>query len=205
MRKNTRLGGLYVLLSSLTIARAAIEGGADMIQFRCKDGFSSDQLEIAHTIRALCRKAQVIFIINDSIDVTLELDADGVHLGQADHPIPDARKLLGPHHLIGGTACTVKQALEVQSAGADYVGFGHIFPTLSKKKDYPPLGVEPIRDAKKVLKIPLLAIGGIDHHNAPDVLAAGADGIAVIRAIGLAEDPIKATQRMKRCFVEHRN
>jgi thiamine-phosphate pyrophosphorylase len=197
-----QIKGLYVVLSSLPIARLAIQGGANVIQFRYKEPYTQQILEEAGEIRLLCQKANIPFIVNDRIDMALELDADGVHLGQTDLPIIEARRILGPNKIIGGTASTVEQVLTLETVGADYAGLGHIFHTLSKKKDYPPIGLEIIKKAKERIKIPLIAIGGISEQNASSVIAQGADGIAVISAISQSSDPLRAAQRLKRFFHE---
>lgn len=197
-----QIKGLYVVLSSLLIARLAIHGGANVIQFRYKEPYTQQIIEEAREIRLLCQKANIPFIVNDQIDIALELDADGVHLGQTDLPIAEARRILGPNKIIGGTASTVEQVVALEAVGADYTGLGHIFHTLSKKKDYPPIGLEIIKKAKEKIKIPLIAIGGISEQNALSVIAQGADGIAVISAISQASDPLRATQRLKGLFHE---
>jgi thiamine-phosphate pyrophosphorylase len=202
LQKKQRIQGLYALLSSLPIARLAIEGGVDVIQFRHKGPYRQSEMDTAREIRLVCRKANIPFLVNDRSDIALALDADGVHLGQTDLPIPVARKILGPNKIIGGTSSTVEQALNVEAAGADYVGFGHIFATGSKQKDYPPIGLKPIGQAKEKLTIPLIAIGGICEENAASVLAEGADGIAMIAAISQANDPCATTQRIKRFFYD---
>lgn len=197
-----QIKGLYVVLSSLPIARLAIQGGANVIQFRHKDLYTQQIIKEAREIRLLCQKANIPFIVNDRIDMALELNADGIHLGQTDLPIAEARRILGPNKIIGGTASTVEQVVALEAVGADYAGLGHIFHTLSKKKDYPPIGLTIIKKAKEKIKIPLIAIGGISEKNAPSVIAQGADGIAVISAISQASDPLRATQKLKGLFHE---
>ncbi len=197
LRKKRRIQGLYVILSSLSIARLVIQGGVDVVQFRHKGEYTQRQMEIAREIRFLCKKANIPFIINDRSDICLELDADGVHLGKTDLPISVARRILGPNKIIGGTASTVEEALRVEAAGADYIGLGHIFPTTSKQKSYPPIGLDPIKKAKEKLKIPIIAIGGISEQNICSILSQGADGIAMISAISQSNDPLKTTKRIK--------
>jgi thiamine-phosphate pyrophosphorylase len=193
--------GLYALLSSLEIARLAIQGGVDAIQFRYKEAYTQKVLDVIREIRLLCGNANIPFIVNDRCDIALEVNADGVHLGQTDLPIPTARQLLGPNKIIGGTAATVEQAFAVEASGADYVSLGHVYPTTCKPKSYPPIGLEPIKAAKEKLTIPVIAIGGISENRAPFVLSQGADGIAVISAITESDDPLAAVQRLKRCFL----
>ncbi len=186
--------GLYAVVSSVAIADLALQGRADVIQLRIKEGCTRTILAAAKEIALLCRKANVPFILNDRCDIALEVDADGVHLGQTDLPIAAARRLLGPHKIIGGSSSNLEQALAVEKAGADYVALGHVFPTTSKQKDYPPIGIEILVEAKQILQIPLIAIGGISEKNVHQICA---DGIAVISAISKAADPKTATKRLK--------
>lgn len=196
--KPATVQGLYVLLSSFEIAFKAIQGGADAIQFRHKGTYTFEKLETARKIRSLCRSANIPFIVNDRCDIALELEADGIHLGQDDMPISMARKLLGPKKIIGATASTVEQALTAEAQGADYVCMGHIYPTSSKAKDYPPLGLGILKKTKEQLKIPLLAIGGISIQNALTVILQGVQGIGVISAIEHSSDPIATTKHLKK-------
>jgi thiamine-phosphate pyrophosphorylase len=200
-QKKHKIQGVYAVLSSLPIVRLAIQGGIDMIQFRHKGLYTKELLETVREIGLLCRNAHVPFIVNDRSDIALEVDADGVHLGESDLPISAARRILGPDKIIGGSASTLEQALAIEASGADYVSFGHIFPTTSKNKQYPPIGLDPIKKAKEKLNIPLIAIGGISEQNVDSVLAQGANGIAVISAISQSSDPLVATQRLKRFFL----
>lgn len=195
-----KVRGLYALLTSLPIARLAIQGGVDAVQFRHKGEYTPEILETVIEIRKLCRNANIPLIINDRADIAFEIDADGVHLGQTDMPIFAARKILGQGKIIGGTASTLEEALTVEAHGADYVALGHVFPTSSKEKNYPPIGLEVIKKAKAKLKIPVIAIGGISEQNICSVLAQGADGIAVISAISESNDPCAAAQRLKGYF-----
>jgi thiamine-phosphate pyrophosphorylase len=170
------------------LAELAIDGGADTIQFRDKTLASAAAIATAKRIGDICRKAGVTFIVNDRLDIALASRADGVHLGRGDLPIAAARRILGPTRLIGGSASTLEQAREVQAAGADYVGFGHVFPTASKAKPGQARGPESLR-AMRALSIPVIAIGGIDTGNLAQVLDTGVWGVAVIRAVCGAEDP----------------
>lgn len=178
--------------SHVELAERAIAGGADTIQFREKKRGAGEMAEIAAAIREVCRKANVVLIINDRVDVALAVDADGVHLGRNDIPIAAARELLGPDKIIGGTAGTLEHAAAAAAEGADYVGVGHVYPTSSKIKTGAPLGLEGLRPICKALDIPVIAIGGIDSENFGAALDAGAWGIAVIGAVCAAPDPARA-------------
>lgn len=194
------IGRLHVLtdetvqdrFSHAQLAAMAIAGGADTIQFREKRHGARKLVEIAETVRRVCREANVPFIVNDRVDVALAVDADGVHLGLTDLPIAAARRLLGPDKIVGGTASTLDEAIAARDGGADYVGFGHIYPTASKMKRGEPKGPEALRPVCSALGIPVVAIGGIDHENFAAVLEAGAWGIAVIASVCAAPDPGRA-------------
>lgn len=185
----------------IKLAEAAINGGADCIQLRHKEMFTKENFKAAEEIAKLCQKNEVVFIVNDRIDIALALNANGVHLGEGDLPIAAARKALGPKRLIGATAGSVKAALKAQADGADYIGFGHIFPTTSKVKKGSPLGLNTLAELKKQLQIPLIAIGGIDEKNVNSVLKCGVDGIAIISAIASAKDPQEVTKQIRKCFL----
>lgn len=200
--KKRQVQGLYVILSSFVKAHEIIHGGADAIQFRHKGVYTVETLDTARKIRALCHAATIPFVVNDRCDIALELEADGVHLGQEDLPIMMARRLLGFKKIIGATVSTIEQALAAEAAGADYVSFGHIFPTSSKKKEYPPIGLEVLKEAKAKLKVPLIAIGGISEHNALSVVLHGANGIAVISALEQSNNPAAAIRNLKKVIYD---
>jgi thiamine-phosphate pyrophosphorylase len=182
--------------SHIGLAMMAIAGGTDTIQFREKSMASRTVVETGELIRGLCREAGVTLIVNDRVDIAMALDADGVHLGQRDLPIPAARRLLGPSKLIGGTASTPEEARAAEAQGADYVGFGHVYATSSKRKRGEPKGPNAVRAVCEAVSIPVIAIGGIDASNLPPVIAAGAWGAAVIGAVCAARDPRAATAEL---------
>jgi thiamine-phosphate pyrophosphorylase len=175
------------------LAGFAVAGGAGTIQFRDKILGTREAIDTARTLKRICAGAGVPLIINDRADVALAVDADGVHLGRNDLPIATARQLLGPGKIIGGTAGTVEDALHARETGADYIGFGHIFPTQSKDKPSPPVGLEALRVVCSRVDIPVIAIGGITRQNVEQVIMAGAFGVAVIGAVCAQEDPETAT------------
>ncbi|MDH3215690.1 MAG: thiamine phosphate synthase [Candidatus Krumholzibacteria bacterium] len=183
--------------SHLRIAELAIAGGADTIQLRDKSVGSKALIQTAKAMCSLCHDAGVLLIINDRPDVAMAVGADGVHLGQNDVPIPVARALIGPSKLIGGSASTLGEALQVQKEGADYVGFGHIYATSSKIKTGPPQGVGPLRSVCEALHIPVVAIGGITTDNMGPVVDAGVWGVAVVGSVCAAQDPKRATKQLK--------
>lgn len=180
------------------IAKLAIKGGADMIQFRDKSMPTSEMIETAVNIRKLCNKNYVLFIVNDRVDIAMLSNADGVHLGKEDISIKDARKLLGKNKLIGGTAHSLSEAIKAEREGADYIGFGHIFPTYSKIKKTKPKGIELLSKVCKVVKVPVIAIGGINILNVKEVMSTGVHGIAVIGGVIKTKEPVKSARGIRK-------
>jgi len=181
--------------SHVDLARMAIDGGADTIQFRQKSGTTLDMFRNAEKIMKLCRGAGVTMIVDDRVDIALAVDADGVHLGQSDLPLPVARKLLGHDKLIGGSATDFDELQTVTEGDADYVGFGPVFGTLSKDNPGTPKGIEFMRQVSERSPIPVIAIGGIKLNHIRDLFATGIHGIAVISAICCDPDPAAATRK----------
>jgi thiamine-phosphate pyrophosphorylase len=200
-----RIGHLHVLtdetvqnrFTHLELAERAIDGGADTIQFRDKKKATRDLLDTAAALVRLCRARGVPLIVNDRVDVALAVGAHGVHLGQRDIPVAVARRLLGPDKIVGGTAASLPEAIAAQNEGADYVGFGHIYPTGSKVKAGSPKGPDAVREVSAILAVPVVAIGGIDPGNYLPVLEAGAWGIAVIASVCASPDPALAAREFK--------
>ena len=199
------IGRLHVLTdfhlqqdrSHAELARLAIRGGADSIQFRQKHGGIRNQLLEAREVAAVCADASTPLLIDDHLDIAQATDADGVHLGQEDFPIDAARSVLGPDLLIGGTASKPHQAVEAYELGADYIGFGPVFPTTSKRNPKSVKGPEGLADACESVPIPVIAIGGVTHDRVRSVLDAGAHGVAVLSAVATARDPKQATARFR--------
>jgi thiamine-phosphate pyrophosphorylase len=179
----------------------AVSGGADTIQFRQKIGSTREMIDIAKGMKGICSNAGVSFIVNDRIDVAIAAEADGVHLGQDDFPVPLARKLLGKEKIIGGSACTLEEAKKCLSEGVDYIGFGPVFTTTSKDDAGPVSGIEILRDITRMSPVPIIAIGGIDRDNTPEVMRAGAHGIAVISAVCCIDDPEGATRKLLEAII----
>lgn len=178
--------------------REAVLGGVTVVQLRAKDVGTRDFLELASRISEQLGKLGVPFLINDRVDIVLACGATGVHLGQDDMPLPDARRFLGPDKTIGISVNTLEEAVEAQMLGADYVGLGPIYATTTKDTDLPIVGSEGIRRMHKLIDIPIIAIGGINAGNAADVLRAGAAGVAVVSAILGAADARKAAAELKK-------
>jgi thiamine-phosphate pyrophosphorylase len=183
--------------SHAELADAAIRGGAEAIQFRQKRGEMIDLIREARAVRDICRRRGVLFLVNDRVDLALAIDADGVHLGRDDLPIPVARRLLGPRRIIGGSAGTVEEARAGLREGADYLGCGPVFATSTKPDAGPAAGPALLRAIREAVDLPLLAIGGIAHENVAAALAGGADGIAVIAAVCADPDPEGAARRIR--------
>jgi len=179
------------------LTRLGIAGGADTIQLREKGGSTRRMIEVARSMAAVCRKAGVPLIVNDRIDVAIASDADGVHLGQSDFPIPLARRLLGKDKLIGGSAATFEEARMCLADGADYVGFGPVFVTGSKDDAGPVSGPAILKQVVETIPLPIIAIGGITAENIGEVMRAGAYGIAVISAVCCQLDPQGATRALR--------
>jgi thiamine-phosphate pyrophosphorylase len=201
--KIKRLSGLYVIIdtqalnerSPVEIAAQAIRGGAGTIQLRDKISSKKQLLTIAGRLKELCAEQEALFIINDHLDLALAVDADGLHLGQGDLPIPTARKLLPIDKIIGCSARTVEQAVAAQADGADYIAVGSMYPTSSKEKAEV-VGPDRLRQIRQAVTLPIVAIGGIDKDNAAQVMAAGADSVAVISAVLQAEAPEEAARQI---------
>lgn len=177
------------------VADLALQGGAPMIQLREKSNDIRAIYEEALAIRQLCRHRGALFIVNDRLDLGLAVDADGVHLGQEDLHASLARPMLRQRMLLGVSTHSLEEAREAEAAGADYIGFGPVFATASKTGTRPTVGLDGVRSVKAAVQVPVLAIGGITLERAPEVIAAGADGVAVIAAIVGSGDITGACRR----------
>lgn len=196
VKENWRDFRLYVITATdchpgrelLQVMEQTLIGGADMLQLRNKKGSKREILEQALALRALTSRYGVPFIVNDHLDIALEANADGVHLGQEDMHINAARERLGRDKIIGISTQGVEQALAAEAAGADYIGAGPVFPTRTKP-DREAVTTDYIREATEAVSIPVVAIGGIMPDNAGTVLAAGAKRLCAVSAIVGNEDP----------------
>ena len=180
----------------LFIIQEAVEAGVTLVQLRAKKLRIREFLEFAIKTSEILRLRNIPLIINDRIDIALSCEANGVHLGQKDLPLSFARKLLGKNRLIGLTVNTTEEAIKAEAERADYLGVGPLFFTSSKKNLSPILGLDGLKAIREKVKIPILAIGGINAQNAGDVIASGADGVAVISAILEANDISRATREL---------
>lgn len=178
------------------IADAAIRGGADVLQLRDKTASAKTLLAEATTLLRLTRAAGIPLIINDHPDIAHAAGADGVHLGQDDAPVAAARRLLGPECLIGKSTHSLEQARAAEAEGPDYIGVGPIFSTPTKP-DYDQVGLRLIGQVAEAVAMPAVCIGGINEDNIEQVLEAGAQRAAVVRAVCAAADPEAAARRLK--------
>lgn len=177
------------------VVEASLRGGLTLVQHRDKSAGDTTRLQIARKLRELCNQYNALLIINDRVDIALAVDADGVHLGQQDIPIALARQVLGPQRLIGRSTTNPAEMAQAIAEGADYIGVGPVYETPTKAGKAA-AGLEYIRYAAENASVPWYAIGGIDSANLAEVLAAGAQGIAVVRAIMQATNPLQTTQAL---------
>ena len=179
----------------LDVVQEVLKNGATFLQIREKD-LGEDAFETeAAKLKALCTEYGIPYVVNDSVEIALAIDADGVHVGQSDIRGRDIRSLIGPDKILGISAGTVDEAQAAEKAGADYIGVGAVFGT-STKKNARNLSVEKLREITDAVSIPVVAIGGINARNLMDLSGSGVDGVAVVSAIFAAEDPGKATAEL---------
>ena len=201
--KEPRISGLYLITDQgerlVERVRKALSGGVSVLQYRDKVRDAQQRLALGRELKQLCAEFQVRFIVNDELDLAIALDADGVHLGQDDGDPAAARAALGPGKIVGVSTHSLEEALAAQAAGADYVGFGAIYPTGSKEVAATP-GTEGLALLKGKLRIPVVAIGGIARDNACAVIDAGASAIAVISSVLSARAPAVAAAELSLLF-----
>jgi thiamine-phosphate diphosphorylase len=213
MRKDKaeRICGLYAIIdtdllkgvSHGSTAAQLIEGGVGIIQLRDKNTPRNRLLPIALELKNLCVKHDILFIVNDHLDIALAADADGLHIGREDLPLADARRLLRIDKIIGCSATTVEQAIAFEAEGADYIAVSGIYPTTSKEA-VEVVGLAMLRLIKSKVKLPVVAIGGINLDNIAETAAAGADSVAVISALLEAKSPGKTARQLIDIIKEHK-
>jgi thiamine-phosphate pyrophosphorylase len=193
-----RAGGL----THAEIAERAIAGGADVVQLRDKVCGARELCNIGRTIRAITVKTGTLFIVNDRLDVALACGADGVHLGQDDIRVGVARQIAPPGFIIGVSVGTADEAIRGEQDGADYIALSPVFSTASKNDAGPGRGLEVLRAIRLSVSVPVIAIGGINLGNVHEVIAAGADGVAVISAVVGNRNVAAAAQELKKRISE---
>jgi thiamine-phosphate pyrophosphorylase len=178
------------------VVRAAVRGGATVVQLRDKGASTRQMIDLGRALLQVTRPAGVPLIVNDRADVALAIDAEGVHVGQDDMPAPLARQIIGPGRILGVSAGTVDEARRAVRDGADYLGVGDVYGTPTKADAGVPIGVDGLAEIVRAVAIPVVAIGGITHDNAPAAIEAGAAGVAVISAVFGSADPEAAARRL---------
>ena len=179
----------------LSVCEDVLANGATFLQIREKDLDAACFEAEAANLKALCARYGVPYVVNDSVEIALAIDADGVHVGQSDIRGRDIRKIIGPDKILGISAGTVEEAQAAETAGADYIGVGAVFGT-STKKNARNLTVQKLREITDAVSIPVVAIGGINGQNLMGLKDSGVDGVAVVSAIFAAENPGRATREL---------
>jgi thiamine-phosphate pyrophosphorylase len=179
----------------LKVCEDVLSNGATFLQIREKD-LDADSFEAeAARLKALCAQYKVPYVVNDSVEIAMAIDADGVHVGQSDIKGRDIRSMIGKDKILGISAGTIEEAIAAEKAGADYIGVGAVFAT-GTKKNARNLSVEALKKIVSAVSIPVVAIGGINSKNLMELCGSGVDGVAVVSAIFAAEDPGEATAQL---------
>ncbi len=201
--------GLYVITASIPelgrdhydVAAAAVEGGATAIQLRIKRRSMGQALKIAYAIHELTQEAGIPLFINDHVGIAMASKAEGLHIGPDDISLQSARRMLGRSAVLGrSTAGKLEEVVKVEKEGAGYIAVGPVYQTTTKRTGKDPLGPEALGKVKALVKIPVVAIGGINAGNLGACIEAGADGVAVISAVSSADDMVAATSELRRAL-----
>ena len=201
----SRVRGLYVIVDPQAtngrpveeVAEAALKGGATLLQLRDKDGDRGDVLATAGELRSLCEAHDALFIMNDDPTMALSSDAHGLHLGQGDLPVAEARRVIRADQIVGRSNNSMEELATSIAAGVDYLAVGAVFATATAGKgDRRVVGTELLARAKETADPPIVAIGGIDHENVDEVVRAGADCVCVVAAVTMADDPEASTSAL---------
>lgn len=183
----------------LNTIEEAIKGGVSVVQIREKTKDTLDFYNLALKVKEITTKYDVPLIINDRVDVALAIDADGVHVGQSDMPCDVTRKLVGPDKIVGISAATIDEAKKAEKDGADYIGTGAVFPTATKD-DAPKITKNDLKEIVDSINIPVVAIGGINHDNAGELIDTGIAGLSVVSAIMSSDNPKKSAEELLNIF-----
>ncbi|TDE22149.1 thiamine phosphate synthase [Vibrio owensii] len=178
------------------VVRKAVEGGVTMVQVREKHGDVRAFIERAQAVKDILKDTDVPLIINDRVDVALAVDADGVHLGQSDMPATIARELIGPNKILGLSIENEEQLAEADFLPIDYIGLSAVFATPTKTNTKKHWGIDGLKMALETTSLPIVAIGGINESNIPQLSATGVHGLALVSAICHAEDPKAASESL---------
>ncbi len=203
-KRADRVRGLYVIIDPqitngrdpMEVAASAVRGGARMLQLRDKLRDKGEILPLASALQQLCQAYDADLIINDHVDLAAAVGSAGIHVGQTDLPVAQARRVLWPHQVLGRSNHELHEMVQSQEMGADHLAFGAIYHTGTKGVGRPPQGVDRLREARQASNLPLVAIGGINAGNVAPVVEAGADAVCVTAAVGLAPDPEAATAQL---------
>lgn len=206
--KTKELKGIYLVTEDyakgrLEYARDALQAGVRIIQLREKKASGKEFLRLAKEMKTLCETYNAVCIVNDRLDIALLSGADGVHVGQDDLPVEEIRKILDERIIVGVSVKNVEEAIEAERKGASYVAVSPVFDTLTKEDAGKGVGLDVLRQIKRQVRIPVVAIGGINRENMVEVLEAGADCVAVVSAITRAEDPTNAASELVRIFNDY--
>jgi thiamine-phosphate pyrophosphorylase len=210
MKAQEKMRGLYVITDTHLIPRqrfaatveAAVRGGATMVQLREKEAPRAEIIRLGQEVLQVTRRYGALLIINDHPSVAQEIGADGVHVGREDPPVAEARAMLGPEAIIGASCYgDVERAVTAVGAGADYVAFGTPFPSPTKQSKRTDISIDIFQQAKRLVSVPVFAIGGITIHNVQQLLAVGVDGIAVVSGVFAAPDVEGAARALATLFV----
>lgn len=200
----SKLQGLYVITDEYIckgkkhreIAESALKGGAKIIQLRDKNCSDRYFYEAGLKIKELCKEYGAVFIVNDRVHIALALDADGVNVGQSDLPCYVVKEILGKNKIVGISASTIEEAVQAEKDGADYIGFGPVFPTETKKDCECVSGLEILKQVKESVNVPVAAIGGINKNNIGVVSETGADMCCVVSAVVCENNMTEATENL---------
>jgi thiamine-phosphate pyrophosphorylase len=200
---------LYVIISSglakkpvLETLQEVIQGGADAVQLREKTMSDGEFLALAKEFRRITSQSKTLFIVNDRAEIAKKVDADGLHIGQSDLTIHSARKIIGYDRILGVSTHNIVQARKAQLDGADYISVGPLFPTITKDHE-PPVGLDYLKEVKREITTPFVAIGAINHENLNEILLAGGLRVAICSAIICSNDILQTTRSFKAQIVNH--
>jgi len=203
---NKKISGYYFITDANLTQKSvfddvvcALNAGVGIIQYREKNRSTRMMYEEANRLRKIIRNA--LFIINDRVDICLAVDADGVHVGSEDLPVSIVRKIIGQQKIIGATVHSVEEAIEAEKNSADYVAVSPIYFTGTKPDARLPVGIRVLSDVKRVVSVPVVAIGGITIENAPDIIKAGADAVCAISAVLCAENISAEIEKFQKLFI----